>query len=143
MQTQGKLHNDRHQNWSTYLQYFHLKIKYKIGSTNRVVDFLNQTPVVALTTMPESCGHKTYGWTHLYNIDPDFSTTFQMLGANSVVANFHLQEEILCHLGHIYVPSREHVKLIWEAHYSRVAGHFGVEKIVAVLHKYFYCSKLR
>jgi hypothetical protein len=29
MQTQGKLQNDRHQKWSTYLQQFHLNIKYK------------------------------------------------------------------------------------------------------------------
>jgi hypothetical protein len=34
MQTQGKLQNDRHQKWSTYLQQFHLNIKYKTGSTN-------------------------------------------------------------------------------------------------------------
>jgi hypothetical protein len=66
-----------------------------------------------------------------------------MLGANSVVTNFHIQDGLLCHLGHLCVPSREHMKLIWEAHYSRVAGHFGIEKIVAVLQKHFYWSKLR
>jgi hypothetical protein len=65
-----------------------------------------------------------------------------MLGENSVVANFHLQDGLLCHLGHLCVPSSEHVKLIWEAHYSRVAGHFGIEKIVAVLQKHFYWPKL-
>jgi hypothetical protein len=35
------------------------------------------------------------------------------------------------------------VKLIWEAHYSRVAGHFGIEKTVVVLQKHFYWPKLR
>jgi hypothetical protein len=49
----------------------------------------------------------------------------------------------LCHLGHICVPSSERAKLIWEAHYSRVAGHFGVEKTVAMLQKHFYWTKLR
>jgi hypothetical protein len=34
-------------------------------------------------------------------------------------------------------------KLIWEAQYSRVAGHFGVEKIVVVLEEHFYWPKLR
>jgi hypothetical protein len=29
IQTQGKLQNDRHQKWSTYLQQFHINIKYK------------------------------------------------------------------------------------------------------------------
>jgi hypothetical protein len=33
--------------------------------------------------------------------------------------------------------------MIWESHYSRVAGHFGVEKTVVMLHKYFYWPKLR
>jgi hypothetical protein len=33
--------------------------------------------------------------------------------------------------------------MIWEAHYSRVAGHFGVEKTVAMLQKHFYWPKLR
>ena len=46
-------------------------------------------------------------------------------------------------MGHLYVPSSEHANMIWEAHYSRVAGHFRVEKIVAVLQKYFYWPNLR
>jgi hypothetical protein len=33
--------------------------------------------------------------------------------------------------------------MIWEAHYNRVAGHFGVEKTVVVLHKHFYWPKLQ
>ena len=45
-------------------------------------------------------------------------------------------------MGHLCVPSSEHAKMIWEAHYSRVARNFGVEKIVAVLQKYFYWSNL-
>jgi hypothetical protein len=34
-------------------------------------------------------------------------------------------------------------RLIWKVHYSRVAGHFGVENTVAMLHKHFYWPKLR
>jgi hypothetical protein len=33
--------------------------------------------------------------------------------------------------------------MIWEAHYSRMAGHFGVEKTVAMMQRYFYWPKLR
>jgi hypothetical protein len=33
--------------------------------------------------------------------------------------------------------------MIWEAHYSRVARHFGIEKTMVLLQKYFYWSKLR
>jgi hypothetical protein len=41
IQTQGKLQNDRHPKWSTYLQQFHFNIKYKKGSTNNVADCLS------------------------------------------------------------------------------------------------------
>ena len=77
-------------------------------------------------------------WPQLYEIDPEFTTTYQMLGANIVVDNFHLQNGLLCHLGHICVPSSERVNMIWEAHYIWVEGHFGVEKIVVMLQKHFY-----
>jgi hypothetical protein len=133
MQTQGKLQNDHHHKWSTYLQQFHLNIKYKIGSTNRVVYSLIRPPVATLTMVLDSCSHEISRWPHLYETDTNFSTTCQMLGTNSVVANFHLQDGLLCHLGHLYVPSSEHAKMIWESHYSRVVGHFGIEKTVAVL----------
>jgi hypothetical protein len=33
--------------------------------------------------------------------------------------------------------------MIWKAHYNRVARHFGVEKTMAVLQKYFYWPNLR
>jgi hypothetical protein len=112
MDTQGKLQNDCHQKWSTYLQQFHLNIKYKTRSTNQVVDYLSQPLVMALTTVLNSCGHETSRWPQLYEIDLEFSTTYQMLGANSVVANFHLQDGFLCRLGHLCVPSSERVKLI-------------------------------
>jgi hypothetical protein len=112
MQTQGKLQNDYHQKWSTYLQQFHLNIKYKTGSTNHVVDFLSRPLVATLTTVLDSFGHETSGWPQFYETDPDFATTYQMLGANAVVDNFHLQDGLLCHLGYICVPSSEKVKLI-------------------------------
>jgi hypothetical protein len=142
MQTQGKLQNDHHQKWSTYLQQFHLNIKYKIGSTNHVVDFLSRLPITTLATVLDSCGHETYGWPQLYETDSDFTTTYQMMGTNAIVDNFHLQDGLLCSLGHICVPSSEQVKLIWESHYSQVVGHFSIENTVAMLQKHFYWLKL-
>jgi hypothetical protein len=66
-----------------------------------------------------------------------------MLGANAVVNNFHLHDGLLCRLGHICVPSSKQAKLISEAHYSRVVGHFSVEKTMVMLQKRFYWPKLR
>jgi hypothetical protein len=143
MQTQGKLQNDLHQKWSTYLQQFHLNIKYITRSTNQVVDFLSRSLATTLTMVLDSCGHETSRWPHLYETDSDFSTTYQMLGAKLVVTNFHLQDGFLCLLGHLCVLSSECMKLIWEAQYSQVTGHFGVKKTIEVLQKHFYWEKLR
>jgi hypothetical protein len=65
------------------------------------------------------------------------------LGTGATVTDFHIQNKFLCHLGHLCVPTSECAKLIWESHYSRVAGHFGIEKTVVVLQKHFYCPKLQ
>ena len=66
-----------------------------------------------------------------------------MLLEGNQVPKFHLQDVLLGHMGHLCVPLSKRAKMIWEAHYSRVAGHFGVEKIVAVLQKYFYWLNLQ
>jgi hypothetical protein len=60
----------------------------------------------------------------------------------ATVTDFHIQDRLLCHLGHLCVPTSERAKMIWEAHYSRVAGHFGMEKTVVILQKHFYWPKL-
>ena len=73
IQTQGKLQNDRHQKWSTYLEQFHLNIKYKKGSTNNVAGCLSQPPIMAITTMLNSCGNETSDWPLLYKSNPEFS----------------------------------------------------------------------
>jgi hypothetical protein len=90
IQTQGKLQNDRHQKWSTYLQQFHLNIKYKKGSTNNVADRLSQPPIVAITIVLNSCGHETSDWPLLYKSNPDFSHTYKTLLEGNRVPNFHL-----------------------------------------------------
>ena len=74
------------------------------------------------------CGHETSRWSQLYASNLNFATTYQVVSKGTLVANFHLQDGLLCHLGHLYVLSSEHAKLIWEAHYSWVEGHFGMER---------------
>jgi hypothetical protein len=48
-----------------------------------------------------------------------------------------------CVIWAISVPSSERAKMIWNPTTVRVAGHFDVEKTVAVLQKHFYWPKLR
>ena len=110
-----------------------MNIKYKKGSTNNVADYLSRPPIVTIMTVLNFCGHETSDWPLLYKSDPELSHTYQTLLEGNPVPKFHLQDVLLCHMGHLCVPSSEHAKMIWEAHCSRVAGHFEVEKIVAVL----------
>jgi hypothetical protein len=99
--------------------------------------------MAALTTVLHSCGHEAFEFPQLYQQDPNFATTYQLLGIGAIVTDFHIQDMLLCHLGHIHVPTREHENMIWESHYSWVAGHFGIEKIVFILQKHFYLPKFR
>jgi hypothetical protein len=115
IQTQGKFQNDCHQKWSTYLQQFHLNKKYNTWSINHVADYLSQPPIAALTTVLHSCGHEAFEWPPLYQRDPDFTTTYYLLGIGMNVTDFHIQDGLLCHLGHLYVPASKREKLIWEA----------------------------
>ena len=65
-----------------------------------------------------------------------------MLQKGKQVPIFQLQDTLLCHLGQICVPSSKHSKIILEMHYYQVTGHFGIEKTVAMMQKYFYSLNL-
>jgi hypothetical protein len=98
--------------------------------------------VATLTTILHYCGHEASEWPQLYQQDLDFTTTYQLLCTGATVTNFHIQDGLLCHMGHIHVPISEHANTIWEGHYIWMVGNFGVEKIVVVLQKKNYWPKL-
>jgi hypothetical protein len=118
-------------------------MKYKKGSTNHVADCLSRPLMAVLATIFNSYGHETSKWPQLYTNGSDFGTAYQTLSAYKAVPKFHLHDGFLCHLSHLCVPSSEHAKLIWEAHYNRVVRQFGVEKTMIVLQYHFYWLKLR
>ena len=91
----------------------------------------------------ESCGHQTKNWAHLYGHDNEFFDVYTHLVEGKHVNDFYLQDGILNHFGQICVPKEEHKKLIWEAHYSKVTGHFGIGKNTAILQRYFYCPRIK
>ena len=63
-----------------------------------------------------------------YTSDPEFNHTYNTLLEGKQVPNFHLQDTLLCHLGHLCVPSRECAKMIWEVHYIWVTDISGSRK---------------
>ena len=93
---------------------------------------------MALTTVLNSFGHESSDLRLLYKSDPEFSHIYHTLLEDQQVPDFHLQGALLCHLRHLCVPSSDHAKMIWEAHYNQATGYFRVEKMVEVLQKYFY-----
>jgi hypothetical protein len=99
--------------------------------------------MVSLTTMRHSCGHEASEWPQIYQQDLYFSTAYHLFGIGTNVTDFHIQDRLLCHLGHLCVLANKHANLIWEPHYSQMAGHFGMDKTMAILRKHFYCPKLR
>ena len=84
---------------------------------------------MALTTVLNSCGHETSNWLLLYTSDLEFGHTYNTLLEGKQVPNFHLQDALIFHLGHLCVPSSERAKVIWEAHYGRVTRHSGLRKL--------------
>ena len=103
-----------------------MNIKYKKGILNHVAGCFSQPPVMALIVVFISYGHETFRWPQLYKSGPDFVATYQLLGAGKEVLNFHLQDVVLCYLGHLHVPSSEHGKIIWEEHYKWVVGNINM-----------------
>jgi hypothetical protein len=47
LQAHNKLQQSRHYRWMGFLQQFHLVIKYKKGTSNKVDDMLSRPPIVA------------------------------------------------------------------------------------------------
>ena len=56
--------------------------------------------------------------------------------------NFHVHDRLLYHLGKLCIPQTERAHVIWEAHSSRISGHFGVSKTMAQLQRYFYWPRM-
>lgn len=56
----------------------------------------------------------------------------------SKILVFPLQDAQLCYMRNLCVHLRRCAKLIWEAHYSWVVGHFAMEKVMVVLQKQFF-----
>ena len=84
-----------------------------------------------------------------YLEDEDFQEVYQQLQSQSHVhdgnsmVDYHLQDRLLYKMDKLCVPKGERLQLIREAHTSKVAGNFGVEKIVANLQRYVYWPKMQ
>ena len=134
LQSQTKLQQSRHYRWMGFLQQFHLVIKYKKGTHNKIEDILSTPPIVASIILKNtSLAHDSY--IEQYTYDEDFKDVYEKLTCGMQVENFYLQDKLLYHLGKLCIPVSERVHVICEAHTSLVSGHFGVEKTMSHLQR--------
>ena len=94
-----------------FLQQFDLVIKYKKGTSNKVVDMLSRPPIVACITFKKtSLSHDIY--VEQYVIDEDFKEVFEKLTCGAQVEKYCLQGKLLYHLGKIVIPTSERFHVI-------------------------------
>jgi hypothetical protein len=82
LQSRTKLQQYRHYRWMGFLQQFHLVIKYKKGTCNKVVDMLSSPPIVSSIILKNtSLSHDSY--VEQYAIDEDFKEVYVKLTLGS------------------------------------------------------------
>jgi len=120
-----------------------LVIRYEKGIHNKVVDILSR-PVITIATILKhnSITHESY--IEQYVEDKDFKELYATLshGKREKELNYHIKDKHLYHLGDLFIPKSERVHVIREAHTSLIAGHFGVDKIVAQLQRFCYWPRM-
>jgi hypothetical protein len=89
-----------------FLQQFHLVIKYKKGTSNKVVDMLSRPPIVASIILKNySLSRDSY--VEQYAIDEDFKEVYENITHGAQVYNYCLQGKLLYYLGNLYMPTSE------------------------------------
>jgi hypothetical protein len=106
LQSQTKLQQSRHYKWMGFLQQFHLVIKYKKGTSNKLVDILSRPPIIASIILKNAyLSHDSY--IEQYPIDEDFKEVYMKLTLGAQVENCCLQGKLLYHLGKLCIPTSE------------------------------------
>jgi hypothetical protein len=89
-----------------FLQQFHLVIKYKKGTSNKVDDMISRPLIVASIILKNtSISHGSY--VEKYAIDEDFKEAYEKITHGAQVENYCLQGKLLYHLGKLCLPTSE------------------------------------
>jgi hypothetical protein len=87
-----------------FLQQFHLVIKYKKGTSNKVVDMLSRPPIAASIILKNTyLSHNRY--VEKYAINEYFKGVYEKLTHGAQVENYCLQGKLLYHLGKLFIPT--------------------------------------
>jgi hypothetical protein len=89
-----------------FLQQFHLVIKYKKGTSNKVEDMLSRPPTATSIVLKNaSLSHDSY--VEKYSIEEDFKEVYAKLTLGAQVENYFLQGKLLYHLGKLCILRSE------------------------------------
>jgi hypothetical protein len=78
LQAQAKLQQSRYYRWMSFLQQFHLVIKYKKGTSNKVVDMISRPPIVASIIL-NNASLSQDNYVEQYGIDEYFKEVYEKL----------------------------------------------------------------
>jgi hypothetical protein len=94
-----------------FLQQFHLVIKYKNVTSNKVTNMLSRPPIDASIILKNtSLSHDSY--VEQYVIDEDFKEVYENLTLGAQVEIYCLQGKLLYHLGNLCIPTSERFHVI-------------------------------
>ena len=116
-------------------------IKYNQGKENIVVDALSRKYALVSTLNAKLLGFEYVK--ELYTNDDDFTSVY---GAceKAAFGKFYRLDRYLFRENRLYVPNsfmRE--LLVCEAHGGGLMGHFGLRKILEVLHEHFFWTRMK
>jgi hypothetical protein len=139
IQGQAKL-QPRHAKWVEFLQQFTFSIKHKSGKLNKGADALSRKYMLLNSLSTNVIGFEVLK--DNYKDDPDFGELFDKC-SNHAVGEYHILDGWLFKNNRLCVPKTSvRESLIKEMHEGGLAGHFGVEKTIAMVLGYFYWPKL-
>ena len=142
LHAQTKLQQARHMKWMSYLMTFNIIIKYKKGTTNKLADMLSRPPVRALLVAMRIQPLVSSEYALWYGSLGDFSKVFE-LANKGLHGEYEIRGGLLYKGSLLYVPEEgDRLQWIREAHTSRVAGHFGINKTLLNLRRYVFWPRM-
>nr|GEW23027.1 RNA-directed DNA polymerase [Tanacetum cinerariifolium] len=130
----------RHAKWVEFLQAYSFAIRHKAGSANVIADALSRRHVLTSSLQIQVPGFDTFR--ALYQDDPDFHTICSSC-ATTPFRDFSKQHGYLFKGRRVWIPMCSlRDSIILESHAGGLAGHFGRDKILALLCGRFYWPKM-
>ncbi|KAD4384563.1 hypothetical protein E3N88_24731 [Mikania micrantha] len=132
--------NPRHAKWVEYLQDFSFVIRHKSGVTNTVADALSRRHSLLTSLQVKVEGFKVF--CNLYPDDPDFAAIWTNC-QQSFSPDYSIQDGFLFRGSRLCVPKCSlRDSIVLESHQGALAGHFGRDKTLKLLHERFYWPKM-